>query len=62
MRIGGAAPTQVTFQGVGRGHGVGLCQFGTKYLAEQEGRGYQDILQYYYSSATLVRLWGASQP
>ncbi len=36
-----------TFTGVGYGHGVGLCQWGTKKRAE-EGFSYQEILSYYY--------------
>ena len=35
------------FKGKGWGHGVGLCQFGAKRMAEL-GYRYQDILRYYY--------------
>ena len=35
------------FKGKGWGHGVGLCQFGMKYLGEL-GYSYQEILGYYY--------------
>lgn len=44
-----------TFKGKGWGHGVGLCQFGMKYLAEI-GYSYQDILGYYYPGAQVVDL------
>jgi len=34
------------------GHGVGMCQYGAKALAEQ-GAGYADILKYYYSGISV---------
>jgi stage II sporulation protein D len=40
------------FIGRGSGHGVGLCQFGAKGMAE-DGKTYREILQYYYPGATL---------
>jgi len=40
------------FRGKGYGHGVGLCQWGAKVLAER-GLGYRAILQYYYPGVTL---------
>jgi stage II sporulation protein D (peptidoglycan lytic transglycosylase) len=43
------------FLGKGSGHGVGLCQFGAKGMAEA-GKSYQEILQYYYPGVTLSRL------
>lgn len=46
----------VRFDGLGWGHGVGLCQHGAKYLAER-GYGMVDILRRYYPGVTLVRLW-----
>lgn len=46
-----------TFKGKGWGHGVGLCQFGMKYLAEL-GYSYQDILGYYYPRAQLSTIQG----
>jgi stage II sporulation protein D len=47
-----------TFQFVGRGwgHGVGMCQFGAKGIAEK-GYGFTAILKYYYPGATLARLY-----
>ena len=44
------------FTGRGHGHGVGLCQYGARHLAD-EGASYQAILDYYYVGNTLVRLW-----
>ncbi len=41
-------------QGRGRGHGVGLCQWGSRGLA-QEGRTYLQILEHYYPGLSLRR-------
>lgn len=38
---------QIHFTGMGSGHGVGLCQWGAKELAER-GFSYERILTYYY--------------
>ena len=43
---------QLLFKGMGYGHGVGLCQWGAKVLAEK-GAGYREILKYYYPGVTL---------
>ena len=37
----------IVLQGKGYGHGVGLCQWGTKVQAEQ-GKSFTEILEYYY--------------
>lgn len=42
------------FQGRGSGHGVGMCQWGAKEMAE-EGRNFQDILQFYYSGTEIEK-------
>jgi stage II sporulation protein D len=42
--------------GSGWGHGVGMCQYGTKAMAEL-GFDAIDILQYYYPAADIVRLY-----
>lgn len=46
------------FEGRGWGHGVGLCQYGAKRLAEL-GYRYPDILRYYYPESTIqnVEVW-----
>lgn len=44
---------QVKFQGVGSGHGVGMCQWGAKHLAD-EGKNYKEILAHYYPRLTLM--------
>jgi|688.fasta_scaffold27553_7 stage II sporulation protein D len=43
---------EISFQGVGNGHGVGMCQWGARYLAQQ-GKNYREILSHYYPGATL---------
>lgn len=45
---------QVTFEGRGHGHGVGMCQYGAQAMAKA-GSGYRAILQRYYPGATLQR-------
>jgi stage II sporulation protein D len=41
------ADGDTVFQGLGWGHGVGLCQWGAYFMAKQ-GYNYKDILKYYY--------------
>lgn len=43
------------FEGRGWGHGVGMCQFGAKRLAEI-GYRYNDILRYYYPESEIRNL------
>ncbi|MFZ9596345.1 MAG: SpoIID/LytB domain-containing protein [Bdellovibrionia bacterium] len=47
---------QWRFEGRGNGHGVGLCQWGTKTMGEQ-GFKMASILKYYYPDAELKKLW-----
>ena len=47
---------QVTFQGRGFGHGVGLSQWGAYQMAE-EGRTAPQTLQKYFPSVGIVELW-----
>ncbi len=44
-----------SFSGLGWGHGVGLCQWGAKGMAEG-GAKYQDILKYYYQNVDLRKV------
>jgi len=44
---------QVILEGVGQGHGIGLCQAGARAMAEQ-GAYYPEILSHYYPNATIV--------
>lgn len=45
---------EVVLSGKGSGHAVGLCQWGTKEMAEL-GYPYQDILHYYYPGTHLIK-------
>ena len=49
----------VRFVGSGAGHGVGLCQWGARELAER-GRGVNQILEHYYPGTHLRQLGGGS--
>lgn len=44
------------FHGRGWGHGVGMCQWGAKELAER-GRDAATILQFYYPQSKILVLW-----
>jgi stage II sporulation protein D len=46
---------RIRLDGVGAGHGVGLCQAGARGLSAR-GRVYTEILAHYYPDARLVRL------
>jgi stage II sporulation protein D len=39
----------IEFEGKGWGHGVGMCQYGSKGMAEK-GKSYKDILSYYFKN------------
>lgn len=54
VRVEGA---DAVFNGVGYGHGVGLCQWGAKQRAA-DGFNYREILSYYYPGTKLVKLYG----
>lgn len=41
------------FEGLGWGHGVGLCQWGAYFMAK-EGHSAEEILQYYYPGAEIT--------
>lgn len=47
---------KVTVAGRGFGHGVGMCQWGARGQA-LVGRGYREILAYYYPGARIYRLY-----
>jgi stage II sporulation protein D len=51
-----AAGEGFAFEGRGRGHGAGLCQWGAAGLA-REGKGYREILARYYPGADVVRMY-----
>jgi len=48
----------VYLAGSGGGHGVGMCQWGAKGMAE-DGKSYKDILQWYYPGVTIKRMNGS---
>lgn len=50
------SPRQVTFKGTGFGHGVGMCQWGAKAMAEA-GHDYKSILKHYYPKAAIRKLY-----
>ncbi|MGL4370036.1 MAG: SpoIID/LytB domain-containing protein [Spirochaetota bacterium] len=47
--------TDIELKGRGWGHGVGMCQYGAKGMAEN-GASYKNILQYYYRGVSLDRI------
>ena len=49
------ADDSLTFHTIGYGHGVGLSQYGAKYMAEN-GADYREILAHYYPGTELVSL------
>ncbi len=46
---------EIVISGRGLGHGVGLCQWGARVMA-QRGYAYKAILQHYYPGTTLMRM------
>ncbi|MEI6306360.1 MAG: cell division protein, partial [Deltaproteobacteria bacterium] len=46
---------EAIFSGIGNGHGVGLCQWGSKQRA-LDGFGYAEILSYYYPGTDLKKI------
>jgi len=46
--------SRIKFYGRGWGHGVGMCQWGAKGMAER-GANYRQILQYYYPGTKVVK-------
>jgi len=47
---------EIVFTGKGYGHGVGMCQWGAKGMAD-EGFSYESILKHYYPDADLARMY-----
>ena len=47
--------TEFLFTGGGRGHGVGLCQYGARGMAEA-GQPYGAILRHYYAGSTVAKV------
>lgn len=51
---------EVIFEGLGWGHGVGMCQWGAKGMAEL-GFNYEEILGYYYPNTRISRIGNQSE-
>ncbi|MDD5155818.1 MAG: hypothetical protein PHF11_04960 [Candidatus Omnitrophica bacterium] len=49
------AAQDAVLEGVGWGHGVGLCQWGAYFMAKQ-GYSYKNILKYYYPGADVASI------
>jgi stage II sporulation protein D len=47
---------RITFRGSGYGHGVGLCQWGTKARAER-GDAHAEIVKHYFPRTELAQIW-----
>jgi len=50
-----ADDTDAVFEGVGWGHGVGMCQWGAYFMAK-DGRNLEQILKYYYPGSDVKTL------
>ena len=48
-------PTGIKFVSRGKGHGLGLCQYGAEKMA-QEGFTFMDILKYYYTGVEIKKI------
>ncbi len=48
----------IRFAGFGWGHGVGLCQWGTKVLSDR-GKTYAEILSFYYPASAIKKAYGS---
>jgi len=53
LQVKGGA-SYFVFQGRGAGHGVGMCQWGVKEMAEQ-GYNFEEILQFYYPGTKIEK-------
>lgn len=53
VRIEGGS---LVMRGSGFGHGVGMCQWGARGLAE-DGKSPEEIVQFYYRNVDIVKLW-----
>ena len=46
---------QVLLEGIGQGHGVGLCQRGARAMAEN-GATFREILEHYFPNTTIEQM------
>jgi len=47
---------EITFEGSGYGHGVGMSQWGAYGMAE-EGKSYEDIIAHYFKEVGIAKVW-----
>ena len=47
---------EITFEGSGYGHGVGMSQWGAYGMAE-EGKSYEDIIAHYFKDVGIAKVW-----
>ena len=47
---------EITFEGCGYGHGVGMSQWGAYGMAE-EGKSYEDIIAHYFKDVGVAKVW-----
>jgi stage II sporulation protein D len=52
---------QAVLQGIGQGHGIGLCQAGAQAMAK-EGANFHEILAHYYPNTGIVIFGGLAPP
>ncbi len=50
----GWSPTHLSFKTRGKGHGLGLCQYGTNEMAK-EGKTIEEIIKYYYTGVDIKK-------
>ena len=52
---------QILVEGIGQGHGIGLCQSGAKAMAA-DGADFREILSHYYPNTTIISIHVDSDP
>jgi stage II sporulation protein D len=52
---------QILVEGIGQGHGIGLCQSGAKAMAA-DGAGFRQILSHYYPNTTIISMHVDADP
>jgi stage II sporulation protein D len=52
---------QIVVDGIGQGHGIGLCQSGAKAMAA-DGADFREILSHYYPNTTIISIHGGVNP
>lgn len=46
----------IIFKGTGYGHGVGMCQWGARQMAEKGGKSYREIFHFYFANLVLENI------